>query len=151
MNDKKCLLDEFNFSSHICINTTKNLIETLEMILDRLEPSINQRFLSQTLSSEFNNIDIEVKDNGDIIISGLKDKSDLQRPFLETISHNTEIDMNIFQNKKYDFLVEYTTENKQLFHYMTLEELLQTDDAKNILSIYDVGIVNDLTLLAWRV
>ena len=81
----------------------------------------------------------------------MKDKSDLQRPFLETISHNTEIDMNIFQNKKYDFLVEYTTENKQLFHYMTLEELLQTDDAKNILSIYDVGIVNDLTLLAWRV
>ena len=144
-------INKFNFSSHICINTTKNVIETIEMILDRLEPSINQRFLSQTLSSEFNNIDIEVKDNGDITISGLKDKSDLQKPFLETISHDTEVDMNIFQNKKYDFLVEYTTENKQLFHYMTLEELLQTDDAKNILSIYDVGIVNDLTLLAWRV
>ena len=144
-------INKFNFSSHICINTTKNVIETIEMILDRLEPSINQRFLSQTLSSEFNNIDIEVKDNGDITISGLKDKSDLQKPFLETISHDTEVDMNIFQNKKYDFLVEYTTENKQLVHYMTLEELLQTDDAKNILSIYDVGIVNDLTLLAWRV
>lgn len=144
-------INKFNFSSHICINTTKNVIETIEMILDRLEPSTNQRFLSQTLSSEFNNIDIEVKDNGDIIISGLKDKSDLQKPFLETISHNTEVDMNIFQNKKYDFLVEYTTENKQLFHYMTLEELLQTDNAENILSIYDVGIVSDLTLLAWRV
>lgn len=144
-------INKFNFSSHICINTTKNVIETIEMILDRLEPSINQRFLSQTLSSEFNNIDIEVKDNGDIIISGLKDKSDLQKPFMETISHNTEVDMNILQNQKYDLLVEYITGDKQLFDNMTLEDLLETDNAESILSIYDVGIVNDLTLLAWRV
>ena len=144
-------INKFNFSSHICINTTKNVIETIEMILDRLEPSINQRFLSQTLSSEFNNIDIEVKDNGDIIISGLKNKSDLKEPFLELHGKNKDLNMDIFQNLKYDFLVEYTTENKQLFHYMTLEELFQTDNAKNILTIYDVGIVNDLTLLAWRV
>lgn len=144
-------IDKFNFSSHICINATKNVIETIEMILDIQKPSTTEGFLSQTLGSKFNNIDIEVKGNGDIIISGLKDKSDLQKPFMEAAKWGRKVDMNIFQNKKYDFLVEYTTENKQLFHYMTLEELFQTDNAENILSIYDVGIVNDLTLLAWRV
>ena len=150
MNKKENMLDKFEFSSHICINATWNVIETIEMILDTLEPSTSEGFLSQTLSSKFNNIDIEVKGNGDIIISGLKNKTDLQKPFMETPKWGKEIDINIFQNKKYDLLVEYTTENKQLFHYMTLEELFQTNDAENILTIYDVGIVSDLTLLAWR-
>lgn len=107
--------------------------------------------LSNTFKSSFNDIKISLEQNGDIIISGLENKSDLKEPFLELDGNNKEVDMNIFQNLKYDFLVEYTTENKQLFHYMTLEELFQTDDAKNILTIYDVGIVSDLTLLAWRV
>lgn len=147
MNNKKFLLDEFDFSSHICVNATWNVIETLEMILDRLKPSTNEGFLSQTFGSKFNNIDIEAKGNGDIIISGLKDKSDLQKPFMETAKCDRRVDMNIFQNQKYDLLVEYVTRDKQLFDNMTLEELLQTDDAENILSIYDVGI----TLLAWRV
>ena len=151
MNNKKFLLDEFQFSNHICVNATWNVIETLEMILDRLKPSTNEGFLSQTFGSKFNNIDIEAKGNGDIIISGLKDKSDLYKPFMEIAKCDRKVDMNIFQSQKYDFLVEYTTENKQLFYYMTLEELLQTDNAENILSIYDVGIVSDLTLLAWRV
>lgn len=124
------------------------------MILDIPKPSTNEGFLSQTLGSKFNNIDIEVKGNGDIIISGLKDKSDLQKPFMETAKCDRRVDMNIFQNQKYDLLVEHTNKNKQLFKNMTLEELFQTNNINNtdnISLIYDVEIVSDLTLLTWRV
>lgn len=151
MNNKECLLDEFEFSNHICVNATWNVIEIIEMVLDMPKPSANEGVLSQTLSSKFNNIDIEIKGNGDIIISGLKDKSDLQKPFMETEKCDKKVDMNIFQNRKYDLLVEYTNGDKRLFEDMTLEKLFQIDNAESILSIYDVGIVSDLTLLAWRV
>lgn len=143
------MLDKFEFSNHICVKRTKNVVEILEVILNEFVTPVG--VLSNTFKSSFNDIKISLEQNGDIIISGLENKSDLREPFLELDGNNKEVDMNIFQNLKYDFLVEYTTENKQLFHYMTLEELFQTDNAKNILTIYDVGIVNDLTLLAWRV
>lgn len=149
MNEKENMLDKFEFSNHICVKRTKNVVEILEVILNEFVTPVG--VLSNTFKSSFNDIKISLEQNGDIIISGLENKSDLREPFLELDGNNKEVDMNIFQNLKYDFLVEYTTENKQLFHYMTLEELFQTDDAKNILTIYDVGIVNDLTLLAWRV
>lgn len=149
MNKKENILDKFEFSNHICIKKTKNVVEILEVILNEFVTPVG--VLSNTFKSSFNDIKISLEQNGDIIISGLENKSDLREPFLELDGNNKEVDMNIFQNLKYDFLVEYTTENKQLFHYMTLEELFQTDDAKNILTIYDVGIVSDLTLLAWRV
>lgn len=149
MNEKENMLDKFEFSNHICVKRTKNVVEILEVILNEFVTPVG--VLSNTFKSSFNDIKISLEQNGDIIISGLENKSDLKEPFLELDGNNKEVDMNIFQNLKYDFLVEYTTENKQLFHYMTLEELFQTDDAKNILTIYDVGIVSDLTLLAWRV
>lgn len=149
MNEKENMLDKFEFSNHICVKRTKNVVEILEVILNEFVTPVG--VLSNTFKSSFNDIKISLEQNGDIIISGLENKSDLREPFLELDGNNKEVDMNIFQNLKYDFLVEYTTENKQLFHYMTLEELFQTDNAKNILTIYDVGIVNDLTLLAWRV
>lgn len=144
----KNMLDKFEFSSHICTNATRNINETLKMITDR--ELIGRECLGLTLKSDFNDIEIEVKNNGEITIFGIKDKSDLEKPFMEVARCDKEIDMNIFQNRKYDLLVEYTTENKQLFHYITLEELFQTDNVENILTIYDVGIVSDLTLLAWR-
>lgn len=149
MNEKENMLDKFEFSNHICVKRTKNVVEILEVILNEFVTPVG--VLSNTFKSSFNDIKISLEQNGDIIISGLENKSDLKEPFLELDGNNKEVDMNIFQNLKYDFLVEYTTENKQLFHYMTLEELFQTDDAKNILTIYDVGIISDLTLLAWRV
>lgn len=149
MNEKENMLDKFEFSNHICVKRTKNVVEILEVILNEFVTPVG--VLSNTFKSSFNDIKISLEQNGDIIISGLENKSDLREPFLELDGNNKEVDMNIFQNLKYDFLVEYTTENKQLFHYMTLEELFQTDDAKNILTIYDVGIVSDLTLLGWRV
>lgn len=149
MNEKENMLDKFEFSNHICVKRTKNVVEILEVILNEFVTPVG--VLSNTFKSSFNDIKISLEQNGDIIISGLENKSDLREPFLELDGNNKEVDMNIFQNLKYDFLVEYTTENKQLFHYMTLEELFQTDNAKNILTIYDVGIVSDLTLLAWRV
>ena len=145
----KNMLNNFEFSSHICVNATRNINETLKMITDR--ELMGRECLGLTLKSDFNDIEIEVKNNGEITIFGVKDKSDLEKPFMEVARCDKKVDMNIFQNRKYDLLVEYTTENKQLFHYMTLEELFQTDNAKNILTIYDVGIVSDLTLLAWRV
>lgn len=149
MNEKENMLDKFEFSNHICVKRTKNVVEILEVILNEFVTPVG--VLSNTYKSSFNDIKISLEQNGDIIISGLENKSDLREPFLELDGNNKEVDMNIFQNLKYDFLVEYTTENKQLFHYMTLEELFQTDDAKNILTIYDVGVVSDLTLLGWRV
>ena len=149
MNKKENILDKFEFSNHICIKRTKNVVEMLEVILNERVTPVG--VLSDTFKSSFNDIEISLEQNGDIIISGLKNKSDLKEPFLELDEKNKDLNMDIFQNLKYDFLVEYTTENKQLFHHMTLEELFQTDNAKNILTIYDVGIVGDLTLLAWRV
>lgn len=56
MNDKECLLDEFEFSNHICVNAIWNVIETIEMVLDMPKPSTNEGGLSQTLGSKFNNI-----------------------------------------------------------------------------------------------
>lgn len=150
MKNRKYLLNEFEFSNHICTNATKNVIETLEMLLDKMEPLSNEKCLSQTLGSNFNNIEIKVEKNRDIVISGLENKSDLQKPFFEVPQRDKELNMNIFQNQKYDLLVEYITGDKQLFENMTLEKLLQTDKADNILTIYDIGIINDLTLLAWR-
>lgn len=150
MKNRKHMLNEFEFSNHICTNATKNVIETLEMLLDKMEPLSNERCLSQTLGSNFNNIEIKVEKNRDIVISGLENKSDLQKPFFELPQIDKELNMDIFQNQKYDLLVEYITGNKQLFENMTLEELLQTNKADDILKIYDIGIVNDLTLLSWR-
>lgn len=150
MNNRKHILNEFEFSNHICTNATKNVIETLEMLLDKMEPLSDERCLSQTLGSNFNNIEIKVEKNRDIVISGLENKSDLQKPFFEVPQRDKELNMNIFQNQKYDLLVEYITGDKKLFENMTLEKLLQTNKADNILTIYDIGIVNDLTLLSWR-
>lgn len=150
MKNRKYLLNEFEFSNHICTNATKNVIETLEMLLDKMESLSNEKCLSQTLGNNFNNIEIKVEKNRDIVISGLENKSDLQKPFFEVPQRDKELNMNIFQNQKYDLLVEYITGDKQLFENMTLEKLLQTDKADNILTIYDIGIINDLTLLAWR-
>ena len=147
------MLNEFEFSNHICTNATKNVIETLEMLLDKTEPLSNERCLSQTLGSNFNNIEIKVEKNRDIVISGLENKSDLQKPFFEVPQCDKELNINIFQNQKYDLLVEYTSGNKQLFNNMTLEELFQTnsiDEIDNIEAIYDVGVVSDLILLAWK-
>lgn len=144
------MINEFEFSNHICTNATKNVIETLEMLLDKIKPLSNEKCLSQTLGSNFNDIEIKVEKNRDIVISGLKNKSDLQKPFLEIPQNDKELNMDIFHNLKFDLLVEYITGNKQLFENMTLEKLLQIDKADNIFKIYDIGIVNDLTLLAWR-
>lgn len=150
MNNRKHMLNEFEFSNHICTNATKNVIETLEMLLDKMEPLSDERCLSQTLGSNFNNIEIKVEKNRHIVISGLENKSDLKKPFFEVPQRDKELNMNIFQNQKYDLLVEYITGDKQLFENMTLEKLLQTDKADNILTIYDIGVINDLTLLSWR-
>ena len=148
MNNRKHMLNEFDFSSHICTNSTINLIETIEMILDkRLNP------FSKTIISNFNDTKIKIQNNGDIAISGLKNKSDLQKPFINIARYYKEVDMSIFQNRKYDLLVEYTNGNKQLFENMTLEKLFQTKDTdkvNNIKAIYDIGVVSDLTLLAWK-
>lgn len=149
MNEKENMLDKFEFSNHICIKRTKNVVEMLEVILNERVTPVG--VLSDMFKSSFNGIKISLEQNGDVIISGLKNKTDLKEPFLELYGNNRDVDMYIFQNQRYDLLVEYTNGNKQLFEDMTLEELFQTDDVENISSIYDVGIVSDLTLLAWRV
>ena len=72
MNEKENMLDKFEFSNHICVKRTKNVVEILEVILNEFVTPVG--VLSNTFKSSFNDIKISLEQNGDIIISGLENK-----------------------------------------------------------------------------